>query len=128
MPEGPEVRRAADRIEKAVAGKSITAMDMEHPALEGAERWLYGAVLQRVQTFGKGFALCFDCGYAIYVHLQLYGVWRTGRLPQTKPTRLTFLAGEDRAARRASIGRRVPRPHFGAQVQGQGLGSGSGSG
>ena len=87
MPEGPEVRRAADRIEKAVAGKPITMIDMDHPALEGAERWLYGAVLQRVQTFGKGFALCFDCGYAIYVHLQLYGVWRTGRLPQTKSTR-----------------------------------------
>ena len=51
MPEGPEVRRAADRIEKAVLGKPITVIDIDHPALEGAERWLYGAVLQRVQTF-----------------------------------------------------------------------------
>ena len=72
MPEGPEVRRAADRIEKALKGSEICAVEVCYPSLLSAESWLLQTRLKEVKTFGKGFALCFENQQSIYVHLQLY--------------------------------------------------------
>ena len=77
MPEGPEVRRAADRIERSIATKPLKNVEVHVDVLNNAQ--LKGATLTQVQTYGKGFVLCFDRGFCIYVHLQLYGVWKTGK-------------------------------------------------
>ena len=88
MPEGPEVRRAADRIEKALRGKKIERAELVHTSLEDAGSLIIGSTLLRVDTYGKAFVLVFDSDVAIYVHLQLYGVWKTGRATtQPKTTR-----------------------------------------
>ena len=88
MPEGPEVRRAADKIEKALQGKKIENISLTHPSVQGAHSFILGSTLIRVDTYGKAFVLVFDSDVAIYVHLQLYGVWKTGRVTtQPKTTR-----------------------------------------
>jgi len=84
MPEGPEVRRAADRIEKALRGKKIEKAELLHASLQEAGSLVFGSTLLRVDTYGKAFVLVFDSDVAIYVHLQLYGVWKTGRVT-TRP-------------------------------------------
>ena len=86
MPEGPEVRRAADRIEKALKGSVIQKTVISYPTLNSIEHLILGARLMRVDTYGKAFVLIFDSGIAIYVHLQLYGVWKTGKITQEPNT------------------------------------------
>ena len=80
MPEGPEVRRAADKIEKALKGKRIEHVDAPSTAIADIAPGLVGATCLEVETYGKAFVLRFDRPFAIYVHLQLYGVWKAGKL------------------------------------------------
>ena len=86
MPEGPEVRRSADQIERAVANKPIACI-FEHPVLQTVSTDFDGTTLTGVETYGKAFVLNFSNEQSIYVHLQLYGRWRTGRLSSHKPSR-----------------------------------------
>ena len=90
MPEGPEVRRAADRIEKYLKERLIQNITCHHPGLKGADQVLHNQTLLRVETYGKAFVLVFDTGHAIYVHLQLYGVWKTGRKRSPPKTNRTI--------------------------------------
>lgn len=86
MPEGPEVRRSADQIERAVANKPLSCI-FEHPVLKTAAKDFDDVVLTAVETYGKAFVLNFSNEQSIYVHLQLYGRWKTGRLKSYKPSR-----------------------------------------
>ena len=86
MPEGPEVRRSADQIERAVANKPLTCV-FEHPVLSSRAKEFKKVVLNSVDTFGKAFVLNFSNDQSVYVHLQLYGRWKTGRLSNYKPSR-----------------------------------------
>ena len=79
MPEGPEVRRAADRIERAIGNTLITHAQLHAPALKNMTSQMVNNQLKKVHTFGKAFVLEFDKDVVVYVHLQLYGVWKTGR-------------------------------------------------
>ena len=89
MPEGPEVRRSADQIERAVANKPLKCV-FEHPILTDRAKEFKEVVLNGVDTFGKAFVLNFSNDQSIYVHLQLYGRWKTGRLSSYKPSRRTL--------------------------------------
>jgi endonuclease VIII len=80
MPEGPEVRRAADSIQDAIAGSPIRFVSIQHPSLNGVKNKLIGQKLTHVETYGKAFVLCFNNDVRIYVHLQLFGKWKTGPL------------------------------------------------
>ncbi len=87
MPEGPEIRRAADKVAKVVAGQFIEVVGFGQPALQQHEESLTGQTVTRIETRGKAMLTHFDHGYTIYSHNQLYGVWRTrkrGQLPNTK--------------------------------------------
>ena len=86
MPEGPEVRRSADQIERAVANKPISCI-FEHPVSKNGRKRFRGTTLTGVDTYGKAFVLNFSNEQSIYVHLQLYGRWKTGRLSSHKPSR-----------------------------------------
>jgi endonuclease-8 len=86
MPEGPEIRRAADRIERAVAGRVATAVRFLFPHLKRFEDCLQGEVVTAVQTFGKAILVQFAGGLSVYTHSQLYGRWYVvarGKLPRT---------------------------------------------
>ncbi|MEL3974553.1 endonuclease VIII [Rossellomorea oryzaecorticis] len=75
MPEGPEIRRAADQIERALQHKQVEDVYFAFPELQGYEEILQGAVVMRVDTKGKAMLIRFDNGYTVYSHNQLYGKW-----------------------------------------------------
>jgi endonuclease-8 len=75
MPEGPEIRRAADRIEAALARRTITALTFAFADLKPWERRLRGRRVAAVDTIGKHMLVRFEHGVRIYSHNQLYGRW-----------------------------------------------------
>jgi len=87
MPEGPEIRRAADRIASILVGRPVERAELHLPGLERFEKPLQGSQVTAVDTRGKAMLTRFDNGLTLYSHNQLYGVWRTsrrgGRTPRT---------------------------------------------
>ncbi|MDJ0777388.1 MAG: endonuclease VIII [Gammaproteobacteria bacterium] len=86
MPEGPEIRLAADRVEAALAGRRIDAIEFAFEHLQAFERRLRGQVVTRVDTRGKAMLTRIDNGWTIYSHNQLYGRWYVcarGETPRT---------------------------------------------
>ncbi|MTH44945.1 endonuclease VIII [Intestinirhabdus alba] len=86
MPEGPEIRRAADNLEAAIVGKPLTDVWFAFAQLKVYESQLTGQSVSRIETRGKALLTHFSGGLTLYSHNQLYGVWRvidTGEPPQT---------------------------------------------
>lgn len=75
MPEGPEIRIAADKIAKAVANKPITEVFFAFEHLSPYQDILAKQLITRVDTKGKGMLIRFDNDLSIYSHNQLYGKW-----------------------------------------------------
>ena len=88
MPEGPEVRISADQIERAVAGK-VLKCSFVYSSLLGFEHSFQDVTLNSIDTYGKAFVLNFSNQLCIYVHLQLYGRWKTGKLTGNRTSRRT---------------------------------------
>lgn len=87
MPEGPEIRIAADKIAKAIAFKPIKEIFFAFEHLKPYEDILVKQLVTGVDTKGKGMLIRFDCGLSIYSHNQLYGKWEIARAynyPKTK--------------------------------------------
>jgi endonuclease VIII len=76
MPEGPEIRRAADRLAEAVVGDPLTSVWFAFPALKRYEEPLRGRRIEAITPHGKALLTRFDNGLTLYSHNQLYGVWR----------------------------------------------------
>ncbi|UGB02610.1 endonuclease VIII [Leclercia sp. G3L] len=86
MPEGPEIRRAADSLEAAIKGKPLTDVWFAFPQLKSFESRLIGEKVTHLETRGKALLTHFSNQLTLYSHNQLYGVWRvveTGQEPQT---------------------------------------------
>ncbi len=86
MPEGPEIRLAADRIAKALVGKAMDDVELVPPALRPQQKLLLGATVTAIDTRGKAMLTRFDNGLTLYSHNQLYGKWyvtRRDRPPKT---------------------------------------------
>lgn len=101
MPEGPEIRRAADRLAAAVAGQPLVRADFAFPALKRFERTLPGSRILSITPRGKALLTAFDNGWTLYTHNQLYGVWHVagpGERPDTSRSLRVALE-----TRRASI-------------------------
>lgn len=101
MPEGPEIRRAADRIGKVLVGREIVEVYFGLPRLRRFASRIRGAVVTSVETRGKAMLTRFDSGYTLYSHNQLYGVWQTarrGRMPATGRSLRVALHTETRSA------------------------------
>lgn len=79
MPEGPEIRRAADQLAAAMVGKSLTDVWFAFPALKTYEPALMGETITAFETRGKALLTHFSNGLILYSHNQLYGVWRVVR-------------------------------------------------
>ena len=75
MPEGPEIRRSADEIARALVGQPITRIEYRVPRLARKARALQGARVDRVYSRGKALLIEFDNGITHYSHNQLYGEW-----------------------------------------------------
>ena len=81
MPEGPEIRRAADKVARVLVGRSIEHVGFGLSRLRRFEKRLAGSDVVAVDTRGKAMLTRFDNGLTIYSHNQLYGRWYTVRRP-----------------------------------------------
>lgn len=79
MPEGPEIRRAADAVEQVLRDEVVEDVYFGHPELERYAPRLRGRRVTAVETRGKAMLTHFDNGLTLYSHNQLYGRWYTGR-------------------------------------------------
>ncbi len=86
MPEGPEIRRAADDIEAVLRGRQIVDVELQLPSLKRFERRLTGTIVTAVDTRGKAMLTRFDNGLTMYSHNQLYGRWYVTRRPYLPDT------------------------------------------
>lgn len=86
MPEGPEIRRAADKLEAAVLNKALTEVWFAFPQLKSFEQTLVSQSVERIETRGKALLLHFSNGLTMYSHNQLYGVWRVVNAGETTDT------------------------------------------
>lgn len=87
MPEGPEIRRAADRIARAIVDQPLVAVEFAFPHLRHHQPVLEASRVIAVEPRSKALLTRFACGLTIYSHNQLYGVWkitRAGRDPSTR--------------------------------------------
>ncbi len=89
MPEGPEVRKAADRIGAVLTGQKLADIFFDpevFPDLARHEKKLTGQHVLRIDTHGKAMLTRLGGGKTIYSHNQLYGRWRVctrGEFPDT---------------------------------------------
>ncbi len=101
MPEGPEIRRAADRVAKAIEGRVANEVYFAFPELKEFEPLLAGRRVSEVTTRGKAMLTRFEGGLSVYSHNQLYGRWyvvRGNRLPRTgRQLRFAVCAGDRKA-------------------------------
>jgi endonuclease-8 len=75
MPEGPEIRRAADKIYRAIARNLAEDVFFAFEHLKPYEEKLIGCTITDVRPYGKALVTAFDNGLAVYSHNQLYGKW-----------------------------------------------------
>jgi len=101
MPEGPEMYRAAQKINDEIGGRFMTEVWF---AFDGLKRWqdaLSGKKFDRAETLGKALLLKFSRGTTIYTHNQLYGKWMFAspdRRPDTNRQLRLALSSTDRSA------------------------------
>jgi endonuclease-8 len=75
MPEGPEIKRAADVLSAAIVGKPALLVEFAFPHLHPHGRSLTGRKILSVHPRGKAMLTNFAGGQTIYSHNQLYGEW-----------------------------------------------------
>ena len=87
MPEGPEVRREADAVARALAGRKAREVWFFHERLKPFEPLLSGSRVRDVTSRGKAMLIRFGGGLVIVTHNQLYGKWmvrHAGVEPRTR--------------------------------------------
>jgi endonuclease VIII len=86
MPEGPEIRIAADKVFAAIGAKPLEKVWFEFPQLKCYEQELVGQSVKSIETRGKAMLTHFSNELTLYSHNQLYGRWiikSYGSLPKT---------------------------------------------
>lgn len=106
MPEGPEIRRMVDDINKAVGGQRARSVFFAFEHLKTFENTLRGRQVERVEARSKAVLVFFeatdeDGPWCVYSHNQLYGKWRIGRPgaePRTNRQLRFAIVGPNKAA------------------------------
>lgn len=101
MPEGPEIRRAADRIAAVLIGKPLNRVWFGQTHLRQYSPELAESIVLDVRTKGKAMLTDFACGLTVYSHNQLYGRWYVkpaGERPKTNRQLRWLMETEKRAA------------------------------
>jgi endonuclease-8 len=86
VPEGPEIRLAADRIADVLVGNTVVEARLELPTIKRFENRLVDTAVTAVDTRGKAMLTRFDNGLTLYSHNQLYGRWFVTRRPDLPRT------------------------------------------
>lgn len=101
MPEGPEIRRAADRVARAIEGEVAQEVYFGLDRLVPWEGELSGRTVEQVTTRGKGMLTFFEGDWVVFTHNQLYGRWfvkPAGQTPRTGRQLRFAVHTEDRSA------------------------------
>ena len=101
MPEGPEIRRTADRIAEVLTGQRLRQVWFGLPRLADCISALSGCRVTSVAARGKALLIRFDNGLSLYSHNQLYGIWYIrdrGHLPNTRRSLRVALHTRDHSA------------------------------
>ncbi len=101
MPEGPEIKRSADKIAQAVEGKTLLDVRVVWPALKTWEKELAQQQIVKVEARSKALLLHWSNQMTLYNHNQLYGVWyvrKNGSVPQTNRSLRLVLQGPEKTA------------------------------
>jgi formamidopyrimidine-DNA glycosylase len=90
MPELPEVESAIRRLRDAISGKTITRVDVLHPALKrrlspARARTLRDAVVSSVERRGKHQLIHLADGRVLHAHFRMNGDWEMGDASQPLP-------------------------------------------
>ena len=93
MPEGPEIRRAADRLGKALIGKRLVETKLPYTTFLGREHLIEDQIVIDVTSQAKAMLIRFGNGWTMYSHNQLYGRW-TVHLRTTEPRMRRTLRAE----------------------------------
>ncbi|MAM59752.1 MAG: endonuclease VIII [Salinicola sp.] len=79
MPEGPEIRRVADRLGRVLVGRPLVQAWFAFAEIESMAGRLSRSRVTAVDCWGKALLIAFSDGHVLYSHNQLYGVWRVHR-------------------------------------------------
>ena len=93
MPEGPEIKRAADAIALVLEGRLIESADLHHDGLKGARTHIVGERVAAIECQGKALLTHFSSGKTLYSHNQLYGLWRIVPRGASVTTNVRFESG-----------------------------------
>jgi endonuclease-8 len=101
LPEGPEIRRAADGLAAAIAGQRVTKVFFAFEHLKPYASRLQGETICQITARGKAILTRFSNGLTLYTHNQLYGRWlitADGEYPDsTRQLRLAIHTGNHAA-------------------------------
>ncbi|MFC3093685.1 endonuclease VIII [Alteromonas sediminis] len=75
MPEGPEIKHAADEIARVLVGQGCNNIAFGLARLNTHIKHLKGYNIDYVKPKAKALLIGFSSGYVIYSHNQLYGKW-----------------------------------------------------
>ena len=75
MPEGPEIKRAADKLAAVIQNKPALLVEFAFPHLQQQAGMLTGQTIRKVESRGKAMLIHFANIQTIYSHNQLYGKW-----------------------------------------------------
>ena len=101
MPEGPEIKREADKIAAAMLDKPIEEVYFAHTGLKKFSAALRGSMVETVSSRSKAMLIRFNCDLTLYSHNQLYGRWFVkprGEFPKTNRSLRVALHGPDMSA------------------------------
>lgn len=90
MPEGPEIKLAADQIAAVLEQQRVREVFFEQPRLAHYATELEGQKVLDVSPRGKALLISFDNNLTLYSHNQLYGVWHLCDYGQTIDTKRTL--------------------------------------
>ena len=94
MPEGPEIRRLATRLDKVLTNQPLEEFQFSYGNLDRFNDQLRVQKITKIDSKGKALLIFFESGLTLYSHNQLYGKWlivRKGKIPKTnRAQRLTI--------------------------------------
>lgn len=103
MPEGPEIRRVADRLGKVLVGRPLVQTWFAFAEIAPMAGRLGRSRVTAVDCWGKALLITFSDGHVLYSHNQLYGVWRIHRRGHAPTSGRTLRARLTTATHAASL-------------------------
>ncbi len=95
MPEGPEIRRAAEKISRVLVGKEIIESNFHYERIKKMEIMVKNKNIKEITTRGKAMLIRFMNNWSMYSHNQLYGRWtvnlNTTKINSTRSLRVVFI-------------------------------------